>query len=82
MKKLLMLIVPVLLLTGCKIENYNETSDYKYDYADCYLNGTHRKYEISDWDYYKDGLIEITTKEGNLYMISMDYCRLVNKIED
>lgn len=77
MKKLL--IPVIILLTGCSVQNYDDMYDYKYDYAECYLNGSKRKYEISSWRYYKDGIVEITTTNADMYMLSMSYCKLVRK---
>lgn len=60
-------------------DNNEPREEYNYDYAECYLNGSKKKYEISSWRYYENDLIEITTNDGAGYMLSMSYCKLVRK---
>lgn len=77
-----LLFVCCICTLGFMLKGNNEPkTDFQYDYAECYLNGSKRKYNISSWRYYENDLIEITTTDANTYMLSMSYCKLVNKYE-
>lgn len=76
MKKLMLLIIPLLILTGCGNKDIWDTN-YTFDYAECYLNGEYQKYEIKKWRDYDGEQIQIKTKDGDLYLLSMNYCRLI-----
>lgn len=78
MKKLILLAIPVLLLTGCGNKDIWDLN-YTYDYAECYLNGEYQKYEIEKWKDYDGEQIQIKAEDGNLYLLSMNYCRLVKE---
>lgn len=78
MKKMLILMIPLLLLTGCGNRNIFDTN-YTYDYAECYLNGEYQKYGIKKWSDYDGEQIQIEATDGKLYLLSMNYCRLVRE---
>lgn len=76
MKKIILLIISILALTGCGNHDMWD-KNYTFDYAECYLNGEYQKYEIKKWSDYEGEQIQIVAKDGNTYLVSMNYCRLV-----
>lgn len=78
MKKVMLLIVSLLLLTGCGNKDIWDTN-YTFDYAECYLNNEYQKYEIDKWSDYDGEQIQIKTKDGDIYLLSMNYCRLIKE---
>ena len=78
MKKIFILFGLVILLTGCGNKDMFDMN-YTYDYAECYLNGEYQKYEIEKWTDYDGEQIQIKTEDGDLYLLSMNYCRLVKE---
>lgn len=77
MKKLLVLGIMLIILTGCNKKVFD--FEYTFDYAECYLNGEYQKYEIEQWTDYEGEQIQIKTKDGNNYLVSSNYCRLVKE---
>ena len=78
MKKIILLIIPLLILTGCDDGNRDFwDTNHTFNYAECYLNGEYQKYEIKKWSDYEGEQIQIVAKDGNTYLVSMNYCRLV-----
>lgn len=73
MKKLL-LIVPVLfLLTGCNYNMIDTTWDYDKVY--CYYGDKEVVYDIKSWTDYEGEQIQIKTEDGS-YLVSMNQCYL------
>ena len=69
----------LLLLTGCGA-NYDVLDmNYTYDYAECYVSGKKQVYEIKQWKDYDGEQIQIRAKNDNTYLLSMNYCMLVNE---
>ncbi len=73
----IVLIVALFMTTGCNqnMLDFNMT----FDYAECYLNGEYTKYEIKKWSDYDGEQIQIVTKDGKTYLVSMNYCKLVKE---
>lgn len=76
MKKLILMILSIFILTGCGNRDIWDTN-HTFDYAECYLNGEYQKYEIKKCTDYEGEQIQIVAKDGKTYLISMNYCRLV-----
>ena len=76
MKKILLLIVPVLLITGCN----RQVFDFKYTYNKAYCNYNGDKFElnIGKWNDYDGEQIQIMSN-GKTYLISANNCYLVEK---
>ena len=72
MKKILLVLV-VLLLTGCNYDMIDTTWDYNKAY--CYYGNKEVAYEIKSWTDYDGEQIQIKTKDGS-YLISMNQCYL------
>lgn len=73
----IVLIGFVFLLTGCNKQIFD--TEYTFDYAECYLNGEYIRYDIKKWKDYDGEQIQITTKDGYVYVVSMNYCRLIKE---
>ena len=79
MKKILILGIILISLTGCGNMDMFDT-EYTFDYAECYFGGNYEKIEIKSWTTYSDGeQVQIKDKDGNLYLVSMNYCRLIRE---
>lgn len=76
MKKILLLIVPVLLITGCN----RQVFDFKYTYNKAYCNYNGDKFElnIDKWNDYDGEQIQIQSN-GKTYLISANNCYLVEE---
>ena len=76
MKKILLLIVPVLLITGCNRQIF----DFKYTYNKAYCNYNGDKFElnIDKWSDYDGEQIQIMSN-GKTYLISANNCYLVEE---
>lgn len=76
MKKILLLIVPVLLITGCN----RQVFDFKYPYNKAYCNYNGDKFElnIDKWSDYDGEKIQIMSN-GKTYLISANNCYLVEE---
>lgn len=77
LKKIILLIVPLLLLTGCN----KQVFDFKYtfDKAYCNYNGNEFELKIDKWqDYYDGEQIQIQSNE-KVYLVSTNNCYLVKE---
>lgn len=76
MKKILLLIVSVLLITGCN----RQVFDFKYTYNKVYCNYNGDKFEldIDKWNDYDGEQIQIKSN-GKTYLISANNCYLVEE---
>lgn len=76
MKKILLLIGPVLLITGCN----RQVFDFKYTYNKAYCNYNGDKFElnIDKWNDYDGEQIQIKSN-GKTYLISANNCYLVEE---
>lgn len=76
MKKILLLILPVLLITGCN----RQVFDFKYTYNKAYCNYNGDKFElnIDKWNDYDGEQIQIKSN-GKTYLISANNCYLVEE---
>ena len=74
MKKIVILVIPILLLCGC---NYNVIDlEYQYNEAVCDYNGNKFKLKIDRWTDYDGEQIQIESN-GKIYLISANNCYLV-----
>lgn len=76
MKKILLLIVPVLFLTGCNKQVLDTTYNFKKAY--CYYGNKEVVYEIKSWKDYDGEQVQIKTEDGT-YLISTNQCYLRSK---
>lgn len=78
LKKILVVGMIALALTGC---NYQVADfNYAYDYAIININGEYQKIEIDAWRDYEDGeQLQITAKDGTVYLTSSFNCTLVKR---
>jgi outer membrane lipopolysaccharide assembly protein LptE/RlpB len=72
MKKIL-LILAILLLTGCNYQLLDTTWDYDKVY--CYYGNKEVVYEIKSWTDYDGEQIQVKTEDGS-YLFSMNQCYL------
>lgn len=81
-KNLLMLIillaVAAFALTGCNMSIIDTT--YTFDKAIVYMGNEKIELEIKKWKDYEDGeQIQIETKDGKVYLISMNNAILIKE---
>ena len=76
----IIMIVMVFTLTACGNMDMFDTV-YTYDYAIIsFPDGTSDKIEIKQWTDYEDGeQIQITAKDGTVYLVSSFNCVLVRE---
>lgn len=67
------------LLTGCG--NYDMwDTQYTFDYAICKFEGIPERIDITSWRDFEDGeQIQIKSKDGKIYLVSSNYCVLVDE---
>lgn len=69
-------ILVAILLPACNYEAID--LNYTFDYAIINLGGEYKKIAISSWRDYEDGeQIQITDKQGNVYLTNSFNCTLV-----
>lgn len=75
LKYLILLIIPVLLLTGCN----KQVLDFKYTYdrAICNIGGTYKEIKIKKWNDYEGEQLQIIDHENNTYLVSSFNCTLI-----
>ena len=75
LKYLTLLIIPVLLLTGCN----KQVLDFKYTYdrAICNIGGTYKEIKIKKWNDYEGEQLQIIDHENNTYLVSSFNCTLI-----
>jgi len=76
MKKLLVLSVGILLLTGCNKQILD--LDYDYDKAVCNYNGEKFTLEIDKWTDYDGEQLQIKSN-GKTYLLSANNCYLISE---
>ena len=79
MKKLFAVgMITMLMLTGCS--NYQMVDlNYNYDYAVINIDGEYQKIEIKSWRDYDGEQLQITAKDGTVYLTSSFKCTLVKE---
>lgn len=76
--KILLIAIPVILLTGCNKQIID--LEYSYNKAICVIGNETKEIEIKKWKDYEDGeQLQITDKEGNVYLVSSYNCILVKE---
>ena len=76
MKKLLVLSVGILLLTGCNKQILD--LDYDYNKAVCNYNGEKFTLEIDKWTDYDGEQLQIKSN-GKTYLLSANNCYLISE---
>lgn len=72
-KKILLIVILILCVTGCNYQVIDTT--YGYDKAYCYYGNKEIIYEINSWTDYEGEQIQIKTDNGS-YLISTNQCYL------
>lgn len=76
MKKLFILIIPILLLCGC---NYNLIdTEYEFNKAICNYDGDKFELKIDKWTDYDGEQLQIITND-KVYLVSANHCYLVKE---
>ena len=75
--KLLVLPLMALLLCGCNYDLID--TNFTYDKAMCEVNGKYEEIEIKKWTDYEGEQIQIISKDGKTYLMSMNNCTLVKE---
>ena len=77
LKKILVVGTIALTLSGC---NYQMVDlNYGYDYAIINIGGEYQKIEIDSWTDYDGEQIQITAKDGTVYLTNSFNCTLVKE---
>lgn len=75
---LIMVIAMVFALTGCNKDMWDTV--YTYDYALVnFPDGTSERIEIKQWRDYDGEQIQITAKDGNIYLVNSVNCIMVQE---
>ena len=81
-KRVLALILAASLaiggLTGCGNKDMWDTN-YKFEEASVYLDGTWQRIKIKQWCDYEGDQIQITTPNGAVYLFHASNCTLIHK---
>ena len=75
MKKIILVAISVILLTGCNKQVVDFT--YDYDKAICKIGDTTKEIEIKKWKDYDGEQLQIVDKEGNVYLVSSFNCSMI-----
>lgn len=84
MKKIFALVLVVLMLTSLTACGNYDAFDtvYTYDYAIVtFPDGTTQTIELEQWTDYEGEQIQITAKDGTVYLVNSVNCVLVKKPE-
>jgi hypothetical protein len=76
MKKLIILLVPILLLCGCNKQIID--LDYSYDKVVCNYNGTNFELKIDKWKDYEGEQLQVKSN-GKTYLLSANNCYLIGE---
>ena len=77
LKKILAVGMIALALSGC---NYQAIDlNYNYDYAIINIDGEYQKIEIDSWTDYDGEQLQITAKDGTVYLTTSFNCTLVKR---
>lgn len=72
------IIVAILLcMTGCNKETFD--FNYTFDKAICNIGGTYHEFKIDKWTDYEGEQIQLTDKEGNVYLVNSVNCTLIKE---
>lgn len=77
MKRILILAIPVILLTGCNKQIID--LDYSYNKAICVIGNETKEIEIKKWTDYDGEQLQIKDKDGNTYLVSSYNCTLIKE---
>ena len=77
MKKIILLIVITLFLTGCnkQIVDFN----YSYNKAICKIGDEVKKIKLKSWKDYNGEQLQLKDYEGNTYLVSSINCTLIGE---
>lgn len=81
MKKIIALTIIaamlILCLTSCNKDMWD--TNYKFEEASVYLDGTWQRIKIKQWCDYEGDQIQITTPNGAVYLFHASNCTLIHK---
>lgn len=79
MKKVKLLVLPLiaLLVCGCNYDLID--TNFTYNKAICEINGKYEEIEIKKWTDYEGEQIQIIGKDGNVYLMSINNCTLIKE---
>lgn len=82
MKKILammMLVMIVLVVTGCEYNRQIFDFNYKFDKAICNIGGEYKTIEIQKWNDYDGEQLQIIAKDDTVYLVSSINCTLIRE---
>ena len=77
MKKIILLVIIALCLTGCNRQVLD--LDYEYDKAICNIGNETKEIKLRSWRDYDGEQLQLTDEEGNKYLISSFNCTLIKE---
>lgn len=75
--KVIVIAIAVMLLTGCNKQIID--LDYTYDKAICVIGNETKEIEVKKWQDYEGEQLQITDKDGNVYLVSSYNCALIRE---
>lgn len=76
MKKLLLIAILLLVVTGCGNMDMWDTN-YTYDRAICDIGGEYQEIEIRQWHDYDGEQLQIIAEDGKIYLVSSMNCTFI-----
>ena len=76
MKKLLLIAILLLVVTGCGNKDMWDTN-YTYDRAICDIAGEYQEIEIRQWSDYDGERLQIIAEDGKIYLVSSMNCTFI-----
>lgn len=77
LKKILAVGMIALVLTGCNYKMID--TNFRFDYAIINIDGEYQKIEIDSWTDYDGEQLQITAKDGTVYLTNSFNCTLVKR---
>lgn len=77
MKKIILLVIGVLFLTGCNKQIID--LNYSYDKAICKIGNELKEFELKSWKDYDGEQLQLKDKEGNTYLVNSINCTLIGE---
>lgn len=75
----LLLLVMLVLVTGCNKQIFDTTYSYDYAYCDYQNDKVPTEMQIKKWNDYDGEQLQIIDEDGNVWLVNSTRCVLVDK---